>query len=134
MAGRGVRGGAHAWPGGHVWPGRGVCMVGGMHGQGRAWQGGMHGQGHVRGCMVKGGMHSERGACVVKGGHAWQRGGVHGEGGACVVKGGMRGERGEACVVCMPPMRYGRSMRGRYASYWNAFLLNGQNGCLRTYL
>ena len=28
-------------------------------------------------------------------------------------KGGMRGKGGD---------RYGRSMRGRYASYWNAFL------------
>ena len=36
-----------------------------------------------------------------EGGHAWQKGGMHGKGG---------GER------------YGRSMRGRYASYWNAFL------------
>ena len=37
--------------------------------------------------------------------------------GACVVKGegGVRG-------MHAPPTRYGRSMRGRYASYRNAFL------------
>ena len=52
---------------------------------------------------------------------------VHGgrrvwRGGACMV-GGMRG-RG-VCVACIPPARYYeiRSMSGRYASYWNAFLL-----------
>ena len=52
-------------------------------------------------------------------GNVHGKGGVHGEGGACVAKGG-------ACVVCTSPRhstRYGRSMRGRYASYWNAFLL-----------
>ena len=29
--------------------------------------------------MVKGGVCGEWGACMEKGGHAWQRGGVHGE-------------------------------------------------------
>ena len=46
MAGRGVRGGGHAWQGGCVV--RGACMAGGsclavgvcMHGRGRVWQGG----------------------------------------------------------------------------------------------
>ena len=40
-------------------------------------------------------------------------------GGACVVMGGMCGCRG-ACVGCDEI----RSMSGRYASYWNAFLLD----------
>ena len=73
--------------------------------------------------MAKGGMHGEggnawqRGAYVAKGRHVWQRGGMHGEGGhvwlrgVCVVKGGMHG-------------MHGWSLRGRYASYWNAFLLD----------
>ena len=59
------------------------------------------------------------GACVV-GGHAWQEG-VWGV--ACMA-GGVRGG-GCARHACPHPntTRYGRSMRGRYASYWNAFLL-----------
>ena len=50
-------------------------------------------------------------------------GGMHGGG---VRGGGMHGQgscmsRGRG--VCMPDtMRYGRSMSGWYASYWNAFL------------
>ena len=72
--------------------------------------GGVRGRGGA--CMAGGvcgggGMHG-RGACVVGGvcgrGHAWQRG---------------------ACMPRTPPpdtTRYGRSMRRRYASYWNAFL------------
>ena len=60
--------------------------------------GGVHGMGHAWACVAGG--TCMVGACVV--GDVWQ--------GAC-----MAGE--------MPPdtMRYGRSMRGRYASYWNAF-------------
>ena len=60
---------------------------------GCAWQGGVHSRGHVCG----------RGACAWRGG------------GACAWLG--------ACA-CMSPGRYYeiRSMRGRYASYWNAFL------------
>ena len=84
---------------------KGACMAkGGMCGEG-----GMRGErGHVwqRGeCMAKGGMCGE-------GRHAWQRGGAW--------------QRGEVCMVCMPlpSTRYGRSMRRRYASYWNAFLLS----------
>ena len=51
---------------------------------------------------------------VYGGGHAW-RGGMHG-GGACVA--GVR-----ACHACpSDTTRYGRSMRRRYASFWNAFL------------
>ena len=58
-------------------------------------------------------MHG-RGVCgrgMCGGGHAWQ--------GVCVVGVCMVGG------VHTPPntTRYSRSMRGRYASYWNAFLL-----------
>ena len=46
-----------------------------------------------------------------------ERGGVCGKRGACMVKGG------HAWYAPPPiPTRYGRSLRGRYASYWNAFL------------
>ena len=77
----------------------GVCMVAGGH----VWlPGGVHGCGG-RGCMVVGGVSGYRGACVVAGS-------VHGCWGVYVV--------GGQCV------RYDeiRSMNGRYASYWNAFL------------
>ena len=71
------------------------------------------------------------GACVVAGGHAWLPGGMCGCQGACVVAGGgvcmvaggctclggMHGCQG----VCMEYDEI-RSMSGRYASYWNAFL------------
>ena len=64
--------------------------------------------------------------CVL-GGHAcW---------GACVVQGvgGMRGPGGMHGPHTPPPrpdtMRYGRSMSGRYASYWNAFLLEYYINC-----
>ena len=61
----------------------------------------------------------------VHGGHTWQGGGMHGRE-ACVV-GDVSG-RGWACMPCMPPSRYYgygiRSMSGRYASYWNAFLFD----------
>ena len=42
-------------------------------------KGGMCGEGEA--CVVKG-------ACMAKGGPAWQKGGMHGEGGMCMVKGG----------------------------------------------
>ena len=74
-----------------------------------------------------GGMHGERGACMVKGGmHGW--GGMCGRGGVCGKRGDMHGkggvcsERGRHAWYARPPTRYGQSMRGRYASYWNAFL------------
>ena len=120
-------------PGGHAWLLRGVCMVaprGGVHGcswGGHAWL--LRGAcmvalgGHVwlllGGCVVAPGGHAwllPGGACVVaprggmrgcSGGHAWLLGGVHG-----CSWGGMRGFFDEI-----------RSMSGRYASYWNAFLL-----------
>ena len=74
------------------------------------WQGGMHG---------RGGMHG--GPCVA--------GGMRG-GGVC--SGGMHGMG--SCMPRMSPLppgttRYGRSMRGRYASYWNVILLF-DNFCL----
>ena len=59
-----------------------------------------------------------RGACVVAPrGHAWLLlGGMHGccWGGMCGCSGGMCGIRRDTEI---------RSMSGRYASYWNAFLL-----------
>ena len=83
------------WWGGDVPGGGGGSMRGsGMHG-GHVWWGGMRGRG----------AHAWQGGCV------WQ--------GACVAGGG--GVR----VMYAPPGRYYgiRSMSGRYASYWNAFLL-----------
>ena len=62
-------------------------------------------------CPQRGG-----GACVA-GGYLWQ-GDVHG-GGMCMAG-------GHVWHTCPPPGRYYeiRSMSGRYASYWNAFLFN----------
>ena len=80
----------------------GGCMAGGMHGRGRGhtWKGHVRsvlGRGHAwqgEGVCMAGGM---RELCMVGGGRpAWQ--------------GGMRGRRDGHCS-------------GRYASYWNAFLL-----------
>ena len=94
--------GGHAWlPGGHVW----------FYSGGHAWfySGGVHG-------FIRGGMHGFIwGACVVLfWGHAW-----------FYSAGGMRGfiQRG-AWVVFFSFSGYNeiRSMSGRYASYWNAFL------------
>ena len=98
-----------------------------MHGCGGACVVAPGGGAGVRGCSG--------GACMAapRGGHAWLLlegrawllpGGMCGEGGhawrrgACMVKG--------ACVVKGGGMRsmHGRSLRGRYASYWNAFLFS----------
>ena len=109
---------------------RGACMVD----RGHVWLlGGMHGSQGV--CMVAGGcvwllgghawllggMHG-KGACMAKGGHAWQKGGgMHGKGrGHVWQKGGMCGEGGVRGIRRDTEIR---SMSGRYASYWNAFLL-----------
>ena len=86
-------------------------------------------RGGMRGCFWGGC------AWLLLGGCAWLlQGGMHGcSQGACVAKGGMRREVGRAVCVAKwegvhgmhpqpPPTRYGRSLRGRYASYWNAFL------------
>ena len=73
------------------------------------------------GACVAGGMHG-RGACVA-GGHAlageraWHVGGMWV--GGYVWQGGMHATHAPLDIT-----RYGRSMRGRYASYWNAFLLS----------
>ena len=97
------------------------------------WSGGGHAW------LVQGGMHGwSRGACVVGlGGPAWfYSGGMRGFiPGVCVVLfGGMRGFIWGACVVlfggaCMVFFSFFgyneiRSMSGRYASCWNAFLLD----------
>ena len=104
--------GAHAWWGacmvggmcGRVMHGRGACMAGvhvwqeGHVWWGHAWQGGMHGGG------MCGGVACRVGACMM--------GGMH-DRGTCIAG---------ACE--MPAGRYYeiRSISGRYASYWNAFL------------
>ena len=121
---------------------RGVCLSacwdapGTMHPQDHAPpRGGMNGGGmYGRGCAWQEGVH-RRGACMAVGGMCGS-GGVHGRGnvwqGVCMA-GGMHGgghawQRGHAwqgaCIPCMPPntTRCSRSMCGRYASYWNAFL------------
>ena len=81
-----------------------------------AHRGGMRGRGvvHGGGAYIVGGMHGrghawQGGMCG--GGHTWQGGGMHGRGGRAW-QGGVRGRYYEI-----------RSMSGRYASYWNAFLL-----------
>ena len=80
-------------------------------------------------CLSTGGACTARGACVVgmcvaggacvAGGHAWS--GVRDWWGGLCGWGGVHGW-GRAWYARPPPhtMRYGRSMRGRYASYWNA--------------
>ena len=90
-----------------------VCPRGGIHGcLGGAWL--LRGEGGTY-VVAWGGVHGcSRGACVVAPGGAWllrgacvvAPGGVHG------CSGGMHGFFHEI-----------RSMSGRYASYWNAFLL-----------
>ena len=87
--------------------------------------------------MVAGGMYGSRGACMVAGvcmtvggvhgcrGHAWlQGGGMHSCRGGCVLAGACMVVGGHAWWwgACMGYDEI-RSMSGRYASYWNAFLL-----------
>ena len=66
----------------------------------------------VKNSFHSGGVHGR--------GHAWQAGGVRGGGGGYAWHGGMRGRgaHGGGDVHGI------RSMSGRYASYWNVFLLN----------
>ena len=112
-----VLGGVRGCSGGHAWLLWGACMVAlGGH----AWL--------LRGaCVVALGGHAWLlgGACVVAlGGHAWllrgevcgcSQGGARGcSGGMVAPGGGVRGIRRDTEI---------RSMSGRYASYWNAFLL-----------
>ena len=88
-------------------------------------------------CMVVGGMHGCQGMCMVAGGmcgcggHAWLWGACMVAWGACVVArgvcmvaGGMHGCGGHEWLRGAY-MGYDEilSMNGRYASYWNAFLL-----------
>ena len=79
--------------------------------------------GGVRGCWGHAWLLG--GVCVVAGGHVWLlgvcgcQGGMRGKGGHAWQRGvrsegGMRGIRRDTEI---------RSMSGRYASYWNAFLL-----------
>ena len=83
----------------------------------------------------------EGGACVVAGGvgHAWLQGGMHGctgghawlllggcawlLGGCMVAPGGVSGSSGGVGGGVRGFFHEIRSMSGRYASYWNAFLL-----------
>ena len=75
--------------------------------------------------MVVGGCMVAWGACMVAGGHVWLWGACVVVEGRCMVAGGMHDCWG-ACVVargaCIGYDKI-RSMSGRYASYWNAFLL-----------
>ena len=119
--------GGHLWlsQGGHAWLLGGACMVarGGVRGcyGGHVWLlrgGGMHGcYGGV--CVVFAG-----GCVVFARGHAWFF-----AKGACMVfpRGACVVFPGGACVVFPGGACIGydeiRSMSGRYASYWNAFLL-----------
>ena len=96
-----MAGGMHGGVGACV---AGACVVGGCVWWGHAWWGhewwgACMAGGHAGGeCITKG-------ACMA-GGHAWQRGG------------------GRVCHS----RYYGiRSMSGRYASYWNAFLFKHFN-------
>ena len=96
-------GGMHGCSGGHVWLLWGACMVapgGGMHGcsRGHAWLlwGDVHGCSQGAAWLLPGGVCGCcRGACMVAPGR------------------GLRGIQRDTEI---------RSMSGRYASYWNAFL------------
>ena len=107
---RGCSGGAWLLLGGWGWllPGGGACVVAP---RGHAWLlWGVHGCSRgVRGCS--GGMHGCSRGCVwlLQGWHVWLLRGGH----AWLLRGCMRGIRRHTEI---------RSMRGRYASYWNAFL------------
>ena len=91
--------------------GRGACMAGGVCMAGGTWQwgacmsGGVYGRGRGRGAW--------KGVCVA-GGLAWQ-GDMHG-------RRGMHGRGVSMAGVCVARYYEIRSMSGRYASYWNAFL------------
>ena len=107
----GCRGGVHGC--------RGCVWLPGGH----AWLGGMHGcQGGVLDC---GGCVWLPGACMVAGGWGCQ-GACVAFWGACVVVGGHVWLPGGLCMVAWGCVGYNKiwSMSGRYASYWNAFLLS----------
>ena len=85
--------------GGHAWLPRGACMVAPRGHAWLLWGGSM---------VARGGMHG------CSGGHAWLlQGGVW-----LLPGGGMHGCSGGVCGFFDEI----RSMSGRYASYWNAFL------------
>ena len=115
-----IQGGVHGFIRGHAW-----FYSGGVHGF--IW-GGM--RGFIRGgggmCgFIQGAMHG----FIQQGGHAWfYSAGVRGfiQRGMCVAlfRGGMCG------FFSFSGYNEIRSMSGRYASYWNAFLLTNQvAGC-----
>ena len=130
-----VHGGACVVARGCVWLPRGaymvvrvhMCLLGGMHGLTGVcvWLQG----GHV---WLPGGMHGCQGGMCDCGGMRGCPGGVHGcPGGmcgcqgACVVVGGcVHGCQGGMCGCGGAYVGYDeiRSVSGRYASYWNAFL------------
>ena len=132
---RGCRGGVCACGGGACMVAGGVCACRGVHG---CWGACVVVGGHAwlaRACVVGKGMHGCWGSCVVAGGHVWLPGehawllgacmvvgGVCWLPGACMVGGGCAWLWGGACIG------YGeiRSMSGRYASYWNAFLFKAR--------
>ena len=114
------RGGVRGWSqGGHAWLvtggmcgwSRGACMVGHRGACMVGHRGGMHGW-SWGGCVVGHGGH----AWLVMGGHAWLVTGGH----AWLVMGGCVVGHGGGVFFCLNEVR---SMSGRYASYWNAFLL-----------
>ena len=125
MCGCRGRGMCGCWGEGHVW-----LVGGGMHG---CWEGmcgcwgNMHGcwgacMDAGRACVVAGG------TCVAAGGHAWLQGACVVGGWACVVAGGAWMVAGGWHVwlpggVCIGYDEI-RSMSGRSASSWNAFLFH----------
>ena len=121
----GRQGGVHGRRGvhgrGHVW--QGACMAGGHVWQGACIMGGMHGRGCVcgEGACVAGGMCAWWGGACMTGGHVWWdvcmagEGVMHGRGRGHAWQGGVHGRYYKI-----------RSMSGRYASYWNAFLFKSR--------
>ena len=101
----------------------GVCIRGDEHPGGSASRGGLHPDGSAS----KGGLHP-RGICI--------QGGLHpGAGG--LYPGGLHSRGAGQTPQILHPWGLGRSLQGycgiqstsgRYASYWNAFLLSRQFG------
>ena len=78
----------------------------------------------VTGVCPQGGHAWLWGACVAAGGHVWLPGGMHGCWGACMVVRGHAFLWGHAWLWGGACVGYDemRSMSGRYAYFWNAFL------------
>ena len=117
-------------PGGPAWLLRGgmrgcsggACVVA-LRGV-RGCSGGMHGCSRGGVWLLRGMCGCSQGGCAwLLGGHAWLLlGGVCGCLGVCVVaRGGIHGCSGGGMHGCSRDTEI-RSMSGRYASYWNAFL------------